>query len=98
MNRIHSEKQTRYVVITPARDEAKYITETIQSVVRQTITPVQWVIVDDGSTDETGNIINTYAAEYSWITAIHRPNSGPRNTTTGAIAAFMEGYRALRAF
>ena len=88
--------QIRYVVITPARDEAQYIAETITSVVNQTAQPVEWVIVDDGSTDGTAEIIDRFAAEHSWITAVHRPNRGARENNVGAIEAFFDGYRALK--
>ena len=63
---------TRYVVVTPIRDEEKFIEATITSVQAQTIQPSQWVIVDDGSTDRTGEIIDHYAAQLPWIRVIHR--------------------------
>lgn len=88
--------RTRYVMITPARDEAKHIAETIRSVVRQTIRPVEWVIVDDGSTDGTSEIVDRFAPQFSWITVVHRPNRGARENNVGAIEAFFDGYRALK--
>lgn len=87
---------TRYVVITPARDEAQHITETITSMLQQTIRPVEWVIVDDGSTDATPEIIDRLAAEHPWITVVHRRNRGARENNVGAIQAFFDGYRALK--
>ena len=42
-----------YVLITPARNEADFIEKTIQSVIAQTVLPLRWVIVSDGSTDDT---------------------------------------------
>ena len=57
-----SKKMTRYVVITPIRDEEKFIEATIASVQGQSVRPAEWVIVDDGSTDRTGEIIDRYAA------------------------------------
>ena len=54
---------TRYVIITPIRDEEKFIEATIASVQAQTVRPAEWVIVDDGSTDRTGEIIDRYAAQ-----------------------------------
>ena len=64
---------TRYVIITPVRDEEKHIEATIESVRRQTILPLEWVIVDDGSTDRTGEILDRVAAQLPWI-ACHTPN------------------------
>ena len=57
-----------YVVITPVRDEEEHIQSTIESMVRQTVLPKEWVIVDDGSKDGTGKIIDEYASRYPWIT------------------------------
>jgi glycosyltransferase involved in cell wall biosynthesis len=57
----------KYVLITPARNEAAFIEQTIQSVVNQTLPPVKWVIVSDGSTDGTDEIVNRYAALHDWI-------------------------------
>ena len=50
-------KPPRYVVVSPVRNESKYLETTIQSMVKQTIRPIQWVIVNDGSSDNTGEII-----------------------------------------
>jgi poly-beta-1,6-N-acetyl-D-glucosamine synthase len=83
---------TKYVIITPARDEEAYIEKTISSVIQQTIRPAQWIIVDDGSIDQTGAIIDNYAGSYSWITPVHRPNRGFRQAGGGVINAFYEGY------
>ena len=87
----------RYVIITPARDEAKYIEATIKSVVSQTILPVEWVIVDDGSTDGTGEIIARYAKEHCWILPVRRADRGFRDADIGAIGAFVDGYSGLTA-
>ena len=87
---------TRYVIITPVRDEEKHVEATIRSVIGQTIRPAEWVIVDDGSTDRTGVIIDQYAAQFPWIRAIHRPNRGLRRASWFDVNAFYEGYNALR--
>jgi glycosyltransferase involved in cell wall biosynthesis len=83
-------------VITPARDEEAHIEETIRSVADQTITPVEWVIVDDGSQDGTASIIARYARLHPWITAVNRPNRGCRKAGTGVVEAFNDGLAALR--
>jgi biofilm PGA synthesis N-glycosyltransferase PgaC len=83
---------TRYIIITPARDEEKYIERTILSVVQQTIRPVQWIIVNDGSRDNTGAIIDRFAQRYPWITATHRSNRGFRQAGGGVIDTFYDGY------
>ena len=86
----------RYVIVTPVRDEEQYVATTIESVTRQTIRPVEWVIVDDGSTDRTGAIIDRYATQFSWIRVVHRPNRGFRKAGGGVVEAFYDGYSALR--
>jgi len=87
---------TRYVIITPVRDEEKYMETTIDSVCRQTTLPTEWVIVDDGSTDRTGDIINHYAAQHPWLHAVHRSNRGFRKSGGGVMEAFSDGYNALQ--
>ena len=69
----------RYIVITPIRDEEAYIDFTFQSILNQTIRPLEWIIVNDGSVDNTAEIINRYANKYNWIKAIHRRDRGFRN-------------------
>jgi glycosyltransferase involved in cell wall biosynthesis len=85
----------KYVIISPVRDEEEYITETIQSVMAQTMLPYEWVIVDDGSTDDTGKIIDGYASKIPWIKAVHRDNRGFRKAGGGVIEAFYDGFGAL---
>lgn len=87
---------TRYAVVTPVRDEAQQIEAVIEGVTRQTIQPAEWVIVDDGSTDGTGEIIDRRSREWPWIKPLHLPNRGFRDADTGAIGAFLVGYRALQ--
>ena len=95
MNSANPGKSKRYVIITPVRDEARYIEETVKSVAQQTIVPAQWVIVDDGSTDSTGEIVNQLSKQWPWITLLHRDNRGYRDADIGAIGAFVEGCRFL---
>jgi poly-beta-1,6-N-acetyl-D-glucosamine synthase len=90
------DQNVKYAIVTAARDEEKYIEATINSVTRQTIQPAEWVIVDDGSTDNTGGIIDQYAAQFPWIHAIHRANRGFRKSGGGVVDAFYEGYNTLQ--
>ena len=84
-----------YVVVTPVRDEEEHLASTIESMLRQTVLPKEWVIVDDGSTDGTGRILDEYAAQYPWIRAVHRPDRGFRKSGGGVVEAFYQGYGAL---
>lgn len=85
----------RYVLITPVRDEVKFIALTIQSVVAQTVRPLKWVIVSDGSTDGTDDVVSKYASEYSWIELIRMPERRERHFA-GKVHAFEAGYASLR--
>lgn len=84
-----------YVVITPVRDEEQYLPFTIESMVRQTVLPREWVIVDDGSNDRTGEIAEAAAREHSWIRVVHRSDRGYRKWGAGIIEAFYAGFNAL---
>jgi glycosyltransferase involved in cell wall biosynthesis len=80
-----------YVVITPARNEAQFIELTLRSIVAQTILPLKWVIVDDGSTDGTDAIVNRYMARYPWIELLKMPARQERHFA-GKVMAFNAGY------
>jgi biofilm PGA synthesis N-glycosyltransferase PgaC len=87
---------TRYVVVTPVRDEEAYLPLTIASMVRQTILPREWIIVDDGSKDGTGSIIDQAARQHPWIRAVHRKDRGFRKWGAGIIEAFYDGFNVLQ--
>lgn len=86
----------RYVMITPARNEGRAIEETILSVIAQSVRPVEWVIVNDGSRDETANIIDQYAQHFAWIHCVHRSDRGYRSPGSGVMQAFYAGYDTLQ--
>ena len=67
LNDLPMTNSTRYVLITPARNEADYIGLTLKSMAAQTLRPLKWVIVSDGSTDRTDEIVLGYTADYPWI-------------------------------
>jgi len=88
-------QDVKYVIITPVRDEEEHIEATIEAVAGQTIRPTEWVIVDDGSSDRTGDIIDRYAAKFPWISVVHRSNRGFRKSGGGVVEAFYDGYNSL---
>lgn len=84
----------KYAIVTPARNEAAFIELTLASVVSQTILPVRWVIVSDGSTDETDAIVSRYAAAHNWIELVRMPERRERHFA-GKVHAFDTGYARL---
>lgn len=83
-----------YVLVTPARNEEAFIELTIRSVVNQTVRPLKWVIVSDGSTDRTDEIANRYAEEHPWIEVVRMPDRRERHFG-GKVACFNAGYARL---
>jgi glycosyltransferase involved in cell wall biosynthesis len=85
----------RYAVITPVRNESEYIEKTIQSMVQQTVKPVEWVVVNDGSTDDTAQIVAKYIKDYPWIKLVNRSDRGTRQRGKGVVETFYAGYESL---
>lgn len=86
----------RYVLISPCRDEAAYMRRTLDSVAAQTEPPALWVIVDDGSKDETPKILAEYAARLPYIKIVRREDRGVRAVGPGVIEAFYAGLDTVR--
>jgi poly-beta-1,6-N-acetyl-D-glucosamine synthase len=84
-----------YVLITPARNEAAFIERTIKSVIAQVVRPLRWIIVSDGSTDETDDFVRKYAIENSWIELIRMPERHERHFA-GKVLAFNAGYEHVK--
>lgn len=84
-----------YVLITAARNEEAHLESTIKSVVNQTALPLRWVIVSDGSTDQTETIAAQYAARYPWITVVVRADREARDFA-GKVAAFNAGAGTVK--
>jgi len=76
----------QYALITPARNEKDYIQGTIRSVVSQTVLPSKWIIVSDGSTDGTDEIVSRYAKQYRWIELLRLPERRERQFAAKAHA------------
>ena len=83
-----------YVLITPARNEAEYIELTLKSVVAQTVPPLKWVIVSDGSTDGTDDLVRKYGADHAWIELVRLPERRERHFA-GKVNAFNVGYERV---
>lgn len=84
----------QYVLITPARNEAQFIEQVINSLITQTIRPAKWVIVSDGSTDGTDEIVKRYIQIESWIELVRMPERRERHFA-GKVHCFNAGYQRL---
>ena len=87
--------ETKYVLITPAKNEELHIGETIRSVVAQTVKPIRWIIVDDGSTDQTSKIVGEASREYPFISLISQRVTETRNFGS-KVRAFNAGLEMLK--
>ncbi len=83
----------KFIIITAARNEAAYLGKTIKSVISQTLLPQEWVIVDDGSTDETPRIAQAAAQVHPWIKVVERGDRGYRDVGGGQAEAIREGLK-----
>jgi poly-beta-1,6-N-acetyl-D-glucosamine synthase len=79
------------LIVSPVRNEAAYLQRTIDSVAMQTHRPELWLIVDDGSTDDTPTIASMAAAQHPWIQVHRRRDRGTRSVGAGVIEAFYDG-------
>lgn len=86
-----------YIIITPAKNEEKFIEHTLQSVLGQTAKPKKWVIVDDGSTDNTALIVTKYLSKYDFLHLIKKDSTKEeRSGGSKVVRAFNAGYDAIR--
>lgn len=83
-------KTLSYVIITPARNEVRSIELTIQAVIAQSVLPLKWVIVSDGSTDGTDDVVRRYSADHGWIELLRMPERTERDFA-GKVGAFRAG-------
>ncbi len=87
----------RYVIISPVRNEEQYLGGTIACIAAQSVLPAQYIIVDDGSTDRTPEIIREACASHPWISSVSRQDRGERRVGPGVVEAFYDGYRSIGA-
>lgn len=85
----------RYCLISPCRDEAMYARRTLETVTSQSVPPALWVIVDDGSTDETPRILEEYVRRFDYIKVLRREDRGTRSVGPGVIDAFYAGLETV---
>ena len=85
-----------YIIISPVKDEERYLETTIKSVISQTIKPVRWIIVNDGSIDRTPEILNEYCKKYEWINVVKIERGSRRQPGSAVINAFNRGYEIVK--
>lgn len=95
-HRTHDPGGVSYALITPARNEEEFIELTIQSMIGQTVRPLRWVIVSDGSTDRTETIVEKYLPEHGWIRLIRTSQNATDRNFAGKVRAFDAGYESIR--
>jgi biofilm PGA synthesis N-glycosyltransferase PgaC len=93
---VHVTPSRRYLLISPCRDEAQYLRRTLDSVAAQSMPPALWVVVDDGSTDDTPTILEAYARRLPYLRVVRRADRGRRQVGPGVIAAFYTGLETVR--
>ncbi len=86
----------KYVVISPVRNEEDYLRKTIESLANQTIKPMEWIIVNDGSTDKTEEIIKEYMPKYGWIRLLTLSDRGYYYPGTGVVNVVKKGYETVQ--
>jgi poly-beta-1,6-N-acetyl-D-glucosamine synthase len=85
----------RYLLISPCRDEARFLRRTLDSVAAQSTPPALWVVVDDGSTDETPAILEEYSSRMPYLRVVRRVDRGARKVGPGVIEAFYAGLETV---
>ncbi|MGV8048756.1 MAG: glycosyltransferase family 2 protein [Anaerolineaceae bacterium] len=85
-------KETTYIIITPAHNEAGFLPQVIESVAAQSLLPVKWVILDDRSTDDTWKVISAAAQKYSFIEPIQVSGEPDRQLGANVVRVFNLGY------
>ena len=93
--RSDARQSPEYCLISPARNEGDYIRNTLDSVLAQTVLPKRWIVIDDGSTDDTPRILAEYAAKHSFIEVHNRVDRGRRALGGGVVEVFNEGLELL---
>ena len=85
-------------IIIPVYNVATYLVECLESVVQQTYHNWECILVDDGSTDNSGNICDEYAGNDKRFIVIHKENGGPSSTRNAALEAIRGGVCLFSGF
>jgi poly-beta-1,6-N-acetyl-D-glucosamine synthase len=93
---LHLTPSRSYLLVSPCRDEAQYLRRTLNSVAAQSVPPALWMVVDDGSTDETPAILEEYTRRLPYLRVVRRADRGGRQVGPGVIEAFYAGLETVR--
>lgn len=91
-----SENNRTIVVVSPCRNETEFMRKTLDSVVAQSVPPTLWVIVDDGSTDGSDDLVRSYMDQHDWIRLVQVPDRGHRAVGPGVVRAFYTGLETVQ--
>jgi len=84
-----------YIIISPVRNEEKFLKLTVDAMVKQTLLPSEWIMVNDGSTDRTEEMIREYMVQYPWIKLLTLTDRGYYFPGTGVVNVFNQGYAQI---
>lgn len=90
-----SEENRKFVAVSPCRNETQFMRRTLDSVVAQSVPPSLWVIVDDGSTDGSADVVREYMDQHDWIRLVPVPDRGHRAVGPGVVRAFRAGLETV---
>lgn len=85
----------KILIVSPVRNESEFIGKTLKSMVDQEHRPAKWVIIDDGSSDDTYKIVKEYADKHSWIQLVKKPDRGVRAVGPGVVETFNFGLSTV---
>ena len=85
----------KYYIVIPAHNEGQFLTDTLQSVVAQTLPPKKVVVVNDNSSDDTEQIIDSFTAKFNYISKINVKSSTVHMPGSKVINAFNKGLEQL---
>jgi poly-beta-1,6-N-acetyl-D-glucosamine synthase len=85
----------KYIIITPARNEEEFVEKTLRSVMAQNELPAEWLIVDDGSTDLTREIVGEYLPRIPFLRLIIKPDRGFDAVGGGVVETFDYGMSQI---
>lgn len=89
----------KYIIVSPVKNEAEHIEFTLESIVNQEVKPYRWVIVDDGSTDDTLSILENYSLNYDWIQIVkNNTHKEERIGGSKVVRAFYKGYDSIKEY